>query len=88
MTISITLHHCDVGRLSVRLCEDATWRNRRRTWVCDDDTELGEFYDLAFEEAPATIDRLLLAARNEKISKEGVGHNAKPAPLPGMVGSW
>jgi hypothetical protein len=76
MTIYLT--HLDLGRLTVSLDEDATWRNRRRTWVSVTDPELGQFQDGVFEESPATIDTLLLTARNDQIAHqfEGVGHNA------------
>jgi hypothetical protein len=82
--VTITLTHYDLGRIPVRIAEDATWWFRRRHWTCDDDPELGVFEDSDFEEAPATIDTLLLAARNDQIAHqfEGVGHNANPlSPL-------
>lgn len=76
--MTITLTHYDLGPLNVHILEDATWWMRRRIWTCADDPELGSFEDGDFEEAPATIDRLLLAARNDQIAHqvEGVGHNA------------
>jgi hypothetical protein len=79
VTISITLTHYDLGPLNVTIWEEATWRMRRRVWTCPDDPELGSFYDGDFEEAPATINRLLLTARNDQITaKRAFGHNANP----------
>jgi hypothetical protein len=75
--VPIQLTHYDLGPMWVRIAEDATWWFRRRHWTCDDDPELGVFEDTDFEEAPVTIDRLLLAARDAASRKvEGVGHNA------------
>jgi hypothetical protein len=75
--LTIKLTHYDLGPIYVRIWEDATWWTRRRTWTCPDDPELGSFEDTDFEEAPGTIDRLLLAARDAASRPvEGVGHNA------------
>lgn len=81
--VTITLTHDDLGPIRVHIWEDATWWMRRRTWTCPDDPELGSFEDGDFEEPPTTIDRLLLAARNEiarvsPVAKEGKADRLHP----------
>lgn len=82
--ITVELNHFDLGPMRVRIAEDATWWFRRRHWTCDDDPELGVFDDGDFEEAPATIDRLLLAARDEFFANQR-GHFGQADRLPSPV---
>lgn len=81
---TITLTHYAIGPLRVHIWEDATWWKRRRTWTCDDDPELGSFEDGDFEEAPATIDRLLLAARDEFFANQR-GHFGQADRFPSLA---
>jgi hypothetical protein len=87
VTISITLTHYDLGPLKVQIWEEATWRMRRRIWTCPDDPELGSFENGDFEEAPVTIETLLLAARNDQIaSATTLPHKGEgPPPLWGEL---